>query len=145
MRPEREKERKDERERHIDERETSISCLPQAPQPGIRPWPGIEPTTFWYMEWCSYQLSHTGQANVFVLKIFSIWFTISLDLYFKNNFYDFGIKKLHLGSWMKEYFLKRNVDAFSIYPLNKSTQYSNTGCYENKTKFPWIERLLNFT
>lgn len=42
------------------------------------------------------------------------------------------MKKLHLGSCIKPYFYKRNVGAFSIYPLNKSTQCSKIGRYENK-------------
>ena len=38
------------------ERETSISCLPHTPQPGI------EPATFWSTGQRSNQLSHTGRA-----------------------------------------------------------------------------------
>ena len=52
--------RKSRKERRREgERETLISCLPYAPQPGI------EPATFWCTERRSNQLSYPDRANIF--------------------------------------------------------------------------------
>lgn len=41
-------------------------------QPSYMPWQGIEPTTFWYMGWCSNQLKHLVRALAHFLKSFLV-------------------------------------------------------------------------
>ena len=47
------------RERDVKEKHWSLGSNPQ---PTYVPWLGIEPTTFWCMEWHSNQLSHPARA-----------------------------------------------------------------------------------
>ena len=62
-----------EREKHQYERETSLSCLPYTPQPGVKAqpryvsWLRIEPVTFWCLGWCSNQLNYLAKASPFVV------------------------------------------------------------------------------
>ena len=76
-------ERERERERDGDVREkhqlVASHSLPKQglnPQPRYVPWLGIEPAAFWCTQWCSNQLSHTGQGQYYFFdyhhyKVFS--------------------------------------------------------------------------
>ena len=63
------RERKGEGEKHQCERETSIHCLLYAPRGGTEPSAAAcaltrnRTITFWFMGWCSNQLSHTDQGH----------------------------------------------------------------------------------
>ena len=49
-------------------------------QPRYMLWPGIRPTTFWCMGWCSNQQSHLARAKIsllFMAKYYSITYTTS--------------------------------------------------------------------
>ena len=70
---------KGEKEKHQCERETSIGCLLLymplpviKPTPRYVPWPGIEPTTFWYTGQHPDQLSHLARV---VTLTFAVWGT----------------------------------------------------------------------
>ena len=70
---EREREKERERERDVDV--TEKHWLPPVhvptgnPQPGHLPSPGIEPTAFQCMKWCSTQLSHTAMAWMNLVEV----------------------------------------------------------------------------
>ena len=68
----REREREGERNMDVKQKHWSVAYFMHPdqrlnPQPRYVPWPGIEPTTFWYMQQPSYQLKHLARAmtNVF--------------------------------------------------------------------------------
>ena len=60
-------------------RETSVGCflymtqLGPNPQPRQVSWPGIEPVNFWFIGWCSKQLSHISQCCTHFLKLHNLF------------------------------------------------------------------------
>ena len=72
MHNEREREGKErERKRYIDDREEASHKCPDW-RPNLQPrhvlWLEIEPMTFQFTGWCSKQLSHTSQGNVYLFR-----------------------------------------------------------------------------
>ena len=69
-------ERARKRERAIDVRQKHLPVASHTcpdwlsnPQHGFVPWPGIEPTTFWWMEQHSSQLNHPARATKKIVTI----------------------------------------------------------------------------
>ena len=94
--------RRRKRQRNINVKEkhrtaASCACPNRGPNPQPRPVPrlGIKHTTFWYMEWCSNQLSHTGQSHLSKICLRLHFHRRHLRLHFHRR-----------GQWQKENFLK---------------------------------------
>ena len=79
-------------EKHLCERQTSISFLWHTPWLGTKPrprhvsWPGIKLATFRFQGWCSNQLSHTSQGYWL-----NYWWVCIIELIRK--------KKIYLRCW----------------------------------------------